>query len=575
MSRFLLTAAALALAGIALASGPVHAQIVRGQVVEEASNTPVEGAMVVLLDLERRMVHRVLTDASGGFVLDADHPGPHFVRVDRIGYESVTTDRFDVPVDGTFRRVSVPIRPVELEGISVEGARRCEVRGQQGQSTATVWEEARKALEAAAWTLESGVYRYTLLNYERTLEPDARRLRAETRRFNRASGQAPYVSRPARELADEGFVRVNEDRTLSYYAPDAAAFLSDAFLDTHCMRLDDVRDGEVGLAFEPIRGRRLPDIAGTLWIDAASAQLRRLEFAYVNLPGDRDMGNAGGEVVFGRLPNGTWIVRDWWIRMPILATDVRRTRLILTGYTVQGGTVWRVTDRGGSTVVEAASASVSVSVVDSLGVEGLAGVRVRTDDGEVEAATGDAGTALLPGLAPGLQGLEVFHPSLDSLGLGPVHAEVEAVAGEITAARLRVPGVTEVLLATCGDTQPRDRETAVLLGRVRRGGVAAAGAPVRVRWLGGDREGFDVTDRAAPLLPEGGGPRWRNDPDDTRWLATTLDRRGIFVLCGVPTRTQVRVEAGGSDGEEARVVTLPAGQNVVITLLTLPEARDR
>lgn len=448
MLRFPLAATALALAGLLSLAAPVRAQIVRGQVVEEVSNTPVEGAMVLLLDLEGRTVHRVLTDASGGFVLDADHPGPHFVRVDRIGYESLTTERFDVPVSGTFRRVAVPIRPVELAGISVEGARRCEVRGRQGEATARVWEEARKALEAAAWTLESGAYRYTLLQYERTLEPDERKLRSETRRFIRGTGQAPYGSLPARALVEDGFVQANDDRerTLSYYAPDADAFLSEAFLDTHCMRVDDVRNGEVGLAFEPVRGRRLPDIVGTLWIDAASAQLRRLEFTYVNLPPDRDMGDAGGEVVFGRLPNGTWIVRDWWIRMPILATDVRRTRLILTGYQVQGGTVWRVIDRQGSTLVEAESASLSVTTVDSLGAGPLAGVRVRTDDGGAEAVTGGAGTALLPGLAPGLQVLEASHPSLDTLGLGPAHAEVEAVAGEITATRLRVPGVTELLL---------------------------------------------------------------------------------------------------------------------------------
>ncbi len=38
----------------------------------------------------------------------------------------------------------------------VESGRRCEVRPEDGVGTARVWEEARKALEAAAQTLRGG-----------------------------------------------------------------------------------------------------------------------------------------------------------------------------------------------------------------------------------------------------------------------------------------------------------------------------------------------------------------------------------------------------------------------------------
>ncbi len=104
---------ALAVVGWAVGAGPARAQIVRGVVVEEGSRTPVEGAMVVLTDVEGRVVHRVLTDADGGFIADLDRPGPHLIRVDRIGYESITTDRFDVPGAGDLpggRRADPPRR---------------------------------------------------------------------------------------------------------------------------------------------------------------------------------------------------------------------------------------------------------------------------------------------------------------------------------------------------------------------------------------------------------------------------------------------------------------------------------
>lgn len=576
MTRARLAPLALLLALFATRPTPAWSQIVRGQVVEEGTNGPVEGAMVVLLDLEQALVHRALTDASGAFILDAAHPGPHFLRVDRIGYESLVTPRFDVPVAGTFQRVTVPIRPVELAGIEVEGARRCEVRGGQGQATARAWDEARKALEAAAWTLERGVYRYTLLSYQRTLEPDMRTVRKETRRFNRGTGQAPYVSVPGSELAELGFVRQNPDRTLTYFAPDAASFLSDPFLDTHCMRLEAVRDGEVGLAFEPVRGRRLPDIRGTLWIDAATAQLRRLDFRYVNMPRDHDAGDAGGEIVFGRLPNGTWIVREWGIRMPILGTNPDRSRVSVLGYEVQGGVVWRVSDAKGGTVLEAETASLGGSVTDSLGTRPLAGVSIREQSADSGVVTAGAGTFFLSGLAAGLQTLELRHPSLDSLSLGPVLHVAEVGAGAVGSARIRFPGVADALEEACADSPGDDRETTVVLGRVRHGsGAPAAGMRVRVRWLAGSRRDFQATSRAAP--PRGGAPspRWADDEGDPRAISTTLDDRGIFMLCGVPTSSQLRVEVVTGGFPFVETVTLPPGRKAVVVPIILTESRDR
>ena len=154
---------------VALASHAA-AQTVRGVVAEDGTGTRLAGAMVVLFDFDGEAVDRVLSDAGGGFTMRADHPGRYHVRVDRIGYASLTTDPFDVPVRGTFRRIDVPIRPIRLRGLDVSGSRRCEVRPEEGRVTARVWEEARKALEATAWTQSTGIYRYTLLHFVRDLD---------------------------------------------------------------------------------------------------------------------------------------------------------------------------------------------------------------------------------------------------------------------------------------------------------------------------------------------------------------------------------------------------------------------
>lgn len=72
----------------------------------------------------------------------------------------------------------------------------------------------------------------------------------------------------------------------------------------------------MGLAFAPARGRTLPDITGTLWIDRTTAMLHHLDFSYIRLPEDLVAPRAGGRIEFLRVPSGAWIVRDWVIRMP-------------------------------------------------------------------------------------------------------------------------------------------------------------------------------------------------------------------------------------------------------------------
>jgi hypothetical protein len=553
--------------------GTARGQVVRGVVVEEASAIPIEGAMVILLDYAGEPLERVLTDADGEFIIDADRPGPHFIRVDRIGYESITTERFAVPVGGTYRRVEVPIRAVQLEGIDVSGSRRCEVRPEEGRATAQVWEEARKALEAAAWTVSSGAYRYTLLHYTRELDASGRRVLEEDRRFDRSWGQAPYVSAPAQELSDLGYVRRNPDGSNTYFAPDAEVFLSDPFLDTHCMRLDRVEDGLIGLEFEPVRGRRLPDIRGTLWIEAASAELKRLELRYTNLPWELANADASGSVIFGRLPNGSWIVREWYIRMPRMASAGLHRRPIQTGYFQDGGVVWRVIDHDGTTLLEAETVTLAGTVVDSTGARPVPGAVVLTDDGFSRDTTGEAGSFLLPGLAPGLQRLTLHHPSLDTLGLGPVSVPVEGEPGEITPVTVVLPGVASRLSEACGEVRGDDRTPVILLGRVLTPGESVEGARVRLLWHTGTRRGFDIPTVAAPPrpdTPEARVPVWAPVTDRDRWLETTLDGRGVFLVCGGPAGTQVRIEAALPDGPEAvRNLTIPSHVRVMTVTLNL------
>lgn len=561
---FLATLAAL------LVTTPAPAQVVRGVVLEELGQAPIEGAMVLLLEPGGETVGRVLTDAAGGFLLKAPTVGAYRLRVDRIGFESVTTDPVHVPDDGTFEQVLVPIRAVLLRGLDVEGARRCEVRPEEGQATARVWEEVRKALQAAAWTTDSGVYRYTLVRVERLLDRDGGDILEEQRSFIDGRGQAPYVSLPPRELIDDGFVQAGSDGGTTYYAPDAEAFLSDPFLDTHCMRLTRSSDGLLGLAFEPVAGRRVPDIEGVLWLDPETATLRTLKFRYVHLADSRVIGEPGGEVVFGRLADGTWIVRAWSIRMPVLERVGRVRRVRRVAYRQEGGIVWRVVDRDGAMVVEATTATVGGSVVDSSGVAPLAGAAVRSVGTGERTWTGEDGGYLLAGLPAGDLLLAVDHPSLDTLGLAGPPATVTAPEGEVTTARLSLVSVAEAAAWSCGREAPVSGTT-TLVGRVRAADGPATGARVRVSWLG--ERPFQPVAWSEPREPGSAtGATWEVGKDDgVTWLETILGQRGTFLLCDVPVPGQLRVRVTPADGGEAvvRTVTVVPGAPVTPFRLTL------
>src|SRR6185295_10394123 len=100
-----------------------------------------------------------------------------------------------------------------------------------------------------------------------------------------------------------------------YHGPDAELLLSDEFLGDHCFLVaaSPVSSSLIGLAFEPAPQRDLPEIAGTLWIDDKTSELRSLEFGYVNAQIPQGLQNIGGKIEFSRLPNGAWIVSDWHI----------------------------------------------------------------------------------------------------------------------------------------------------------------------------------------------------------------------------------------------------------------------
>lgn len=308
---------ATALAAAVLAA-PLRAQAVSGRFVE-SGGAPVPAARVLLQDESGRTVHSALTGADGQFSLRAPAAGRYVVRAERIGYASTVSEPLQLAAGetATQRLVAVGQR-VMLDAIVVSAEARCSVRP-GGDQTAAVWGEVRKALDAVSATTGDQRARFAVELFERDVDSGTGSVTADNRRRVEGMAHKPFVTVDPERLSNVGFVE-REGEGYLYAAPDADVLLSDRFLEEHCFRLRTAgapSQGLIGLAFEPVRGRRVSDVQGVLWVDRASAELRLMEFEYTRPPLRGPRGVPGGRMEFQRLPDGRWITSSWVIRMPV------------------------------------------------------------------------------------------------------------------------------------------------------------------------------------------------------------------------------------------------------------------
>lgn len=359
-------AALAALAALVLGSAaPLGAQTVLGTAVDAVDDSPVRGAFVILLDDDGVERDRALTSSSGAFRLRAGRPGTFRLSLERIGFEDLVTEPFELSEDETIsRRLTATARPIELAGIRVAGGEaRCGTPPAEARELSRVWNEARKALEATAWTNRQSYYRFDGLIVRQVLDEDAEPRGPPEYEPIRLYGRHPFRAVQADDLAYGGWVQRQGAEGLKFYAPDAEVLLSESFLSRHCFRLarDDSARELVGVEFEPRPDRRTPEISGVLWVDRETAELRSLVYRYENLELPVETEHLGGRVEFDHLPDGGWIVRKWEIRTPLAELDRqsragrREQRVRLTGLRLEGQlvlAVWRTGDVQASPAAE-------------------------------------------------------------------------------------------------------------------------------------------------------------------------------------------------------------------------------
>jgi hypothetical protein len=538
-------------------------QIVQGAAREGESSRAIESGVVTLLDADGAAIGAVLTDSLGEFALRAPVAGAYRLRFERLGFRPVITDRFTLEAGETETKTirAAPVS-ISLERIVVRDRPRCRILPEADTLTARVWSAVRGVLAAAA-AGEVDLYPYvTIERYER--DYDARRnvVTSERRWTSTGASRAPFVAVTASELEKHGFVQHHGD-SVTFYAPEARTLIAEEFLRTHCFRVRDERAerGRVGLDIEPVPRRFLPDIKGTLWVDAMSGELRRLEFVYVNLPPGVPRGEADGWVEFRRLPRGAWIVDRWAMRLPLVGpppprsgygsglvgeVSAERTRELL-GVHEEGGRVVSLDLQPQRSNAAANTVIVRGSVRTASG-EPVPGARAFLSGTGHSSITDREGTFAILDVTPGRYRLSFTHPRFDTLGV--VGQVIDVDASGTGEHQMRMPTEEEIARSACAgqNVESSDQPMTLLYGYVRDGSSTAVvpAATVTVSWRLAIARGPTVGVRSEALEVQS-------------------DAAGRYQVCGVPREIQLSARAthGIRRGPDQRVDPLTAPLNRV------------
>jgi protocatechuate 3,4-dioxygenase beta subunit len=326
--------------------------------------------------------------------------------------------------------------------------------------------------------------------------------------------------------------------------------LDPAFVEDHCFRLGkDSDDRRIVLEFEPTRDRRrVAEIAGALTVDRRTAELRDLEFRYVNVSSDFAE-YARGRIDYARLKNGGWVISRWTIQMPVtersapgggsfLGQRVTQADTRVGELQVTGGVVTAVVANR-DTLWLRQPTMVTGRVTDSTSGSPIAGATVALSGTSAIATTDERGRFTVEALVPGSYTAEIHTPALDSVGA--VHTTPVVVTDSATALELRTPTLADLRVKMCG--AGRLDEPGVVVGHVTP--PAPGGARI-VR----------VTAVWQALSLEEPAPGRVSLAQGRRSVEARAGVDGTFRLCGVPLGTDLRIYATGEGVETPSPTTL-------------------
>lgn len=552
-----------------LLATPLSAQQLVVHVRAAESGRPIAGAVVSVLDSAGTTRGEGLTSADGTWRARVALATRARFRVRRIGFAPHFSEWHRVdPARLLEVTLRVPADRITLAKVVVTArGKRCSRQDLAATEAGALWDQIHTALAATEASRLDALVRTSVRTHESWLD---RQGNVESTRLvgTTLSGAVPFATRSPDSLSRFGYAEVARDGEGTYYGPDARLLLSPQFLAEHCFWLERGRGataGLVGLGFAPVDGRRVPDIAGTLWVDEATSALRFLDYRYENLRLPAPAKLTGGRVVFEALPSGAWMVRSFSIRMPRFRQYGERPGpLTLGGYVLASGDAAvlgqvnpiRMPAPPTPPSRPTSTGRVVGVVFDSLLGAPLAGATVSVARSSLRTRTDDAGRFVLEAVPDGFRHLAIAHPALDSLGLRDLGREIEVRAGESVEHLFATPSLRTLKRGACADSS-------LVLATIRDVATDApiAGATLTVRWT----EQRRVANRMVTLRPDASAtadsagmvfaclPR-RSDlsarashgPFATGYVDMAIGPRGVALLDLRLERDSARLRAGGT-----------------------------
>src|SRR5687767_1072938 len=157
----------LAVIGMLVVGGSLHAQGLRVRVVDAGSGEPAPVALVTLLR-EGQEFGDALTRIDGTRFFPADPSARYSLRVRRAGHETFTSDRFSVPDDTTPVRIAVPGTRLDLRDSRATG-RECRA-DRFDAGVRRLWEQLHTVMRAADLARAEGLEAIAVRRVERTYD---------------------------------------------------------------------------------------------------------------------------------------------------------------------------------------------------------------------------------------------------------------------------------------------------------------------------------------------------------------------------------------------------------------------
>ena len=524
------------------------AQELRGVVRDSASQQPVSGAVVQLLDSVGTLLVRNITNDRGQYRLVLVG-GAKRLRVVRLGFRPRLTLLPSLG-DG-FAPFDVAIMPIPtlLEAVSVRDDRRCP-RRKDSEAALGLWAQARAGLLSTVVAREANPAMMRRLRFVRSMDGNSDRIESQTVYADSTDSRTAsfHASHSAAEFVRRGFMDDSAGFRL-FSSPDAEVLMDEAFADGYCFHLtgsQKSRPTQVGLAFQPgDRGRirsdttvkHRVDVEGTVWIDTSARALREIEFRYLGIDFiDRRAADykLGGRVTFKEMTNGVVLIDFFHLRLlgQAVRAVVRGRQIIGLVATESGGTLARAEWPGGLTW-KAPLGSVAIQALAAPG-RPAAGTKVFLTDTHYSAVADSTGLIMFNELLAGPYAMQVADSRAAKLGLAlPTMIRFVATNGAQKLAPFTIPTLDDDIVDRCKAADLFDvGDSTRVLGRV----MTRGGDPVQ-----GVELSYLVTDRLG--VERKVGENWSTGSDGVFQLCNKRVRVGMILAIMAKRGNQPPVEA--------------------------------